>query len=62
MISPSTCCRIGNDDSDNRNGKDNDVRDYYRVEDEDGKRFWLYREGLYHPGLPPAWYIHGFFA
>lgn len=23
------------------------TRDYYRVEDEDGGRFWLYREGLY---------------
>ena len=23
------------------------TRDYYRVEDEDGRRYWLYREGLY---------------
>ena len=53
--------RIEGDNRDTR-PLSNDVRDYYRVEDEDGKRFWLYREGLYHPGLPPAWYIHGFFA
>ena len=23
------------------------TRDYFRVEDEDGRRFWLYRDGLY---------------
>src|SRR5690606_34508324 len=23
------------------------TRDYYRVEDADGRRFWLFREGLY---------------
>jgi protein ImuB len=35
-------------------------RDYFRVEAEDGRRFWLYREGA-----PPAggrWYLHGLFA
>ena len=37
-------------------------RDYYRVEDTEGRRFWLYREGLYKPGLPPRWYLHGEFA
>ena len=39
-----------------------DVRDYYRLEDEGGKRYWVYREGLYRPDRPPAWYLHGFFA
>ena len=38
------------------------TRDYYRVEDTEGRRFWLYREGLYKPGLPPRWYLHGVFA
>ena len=38
------------------------IRDYYRVEDEAGRRFWLYRRGLYRPELPPAWFLHGFFA
>lgn len=38
------------------------TRDYYRVEDTEGRRFWLYREGLYKPGLSPRWYMHGMFA
>ena len=37
------------------------IRDYYRVEDEEGRRFWLYRVGL--PGdPPPRWFVHGIFA
>ena len=41
-----------------------DTRDYYRVEDADGRRFWLYRDGLYDGGdsEPPRWYLHGFFG
>jgi protein ImuB len=38
------------------------IRDYYRVEDNDGLRFWIYREGLYRPDLPPRWYLHGMFG
>jgi protein ImuB len=38
------------------------VRDYYRVEDAEGARYWIFREGLYTPDRPPAWYLHGFFA
>jgi len=37
------------------------VRDYYRVEDADGRRFWLFRAGLYEPGTPPRWFVHGLF-
>ncbi len=42
----------------------NDTRDYYRVEDSDGRRFWLYRDGLYSDDIadPPRWYLHGFFG
>jgi protein ImuB len=37
------------------------IRDYYRVEDEDGRHFWLFRAGL--PGNPPpCWYVHGVFS
>ena len=37
------------------------IRDYYRVEDEEGRRFWLFRAGL--PGSPPPrWFVHGLFA
>jgi protein ImuB len=35
------------------------TRDYYRVEDSEGRRFWLYREGLYLAGITPRWYLHG---
>jgi protein ImuB len=38
-------------------------RDYYRVEDRKGRRFWLFRLGLYErEANSPAWYIHGLFA
>jgi protein ImuB len=37
------------------------ARDYYRVEDMTGRRFWLYREGLYGAAEPPRWFLHGFF-
>jgi protein ImuB len=38
------------------------VRDYYRVEDETGARFWLFRAGLYDPDNPPRWWLHGLFG
>jgi protein ImuB len=38
------------------------VRDYYRVEDEEGARFWLFRAGLYAPGRPARWFVHGLFG
>jgi len=38
-------------------------RDYYRVEDAAGHRFWLFRHGLHEAGgTPPDWYLHGQFA
>jgi protein ImuB len=37
------------------------IRDYYRVEDEEGRRFWLYRAGL-HGGGKPRWFVHGIFS
>ena len=46
-----------------RDGEMRSVRDYFRVEDEDGRRFWLFRRG---DGEDPAtgdrrWFLHGFF-
>lgn len=41
---------------------DQRTRDYYRVEDADGRRFWLFRQGLYGGEEPPRWFIHGLFA
>ncbi len=38
------------------------TRDYYRVEDKDGRRYWLYREGLYGETQAPRWFVHGLFA
>ncbi len=38
------------------------TRDYYRVEDAQGRRFWLFRDGLYgeEPNTP-KWFLHGIF-
>ena len=39
------------------------TRDYYLVEDTGGRRFWLYREGLYGRETAAArWFVHGLFA
>ncbi|HTD98204.1 MAG TPA: DNA polymerase Y family protein, partial [Mucilaginibacter sp.] len=35
-------------------------RDYYHVEDEAGRRYWLFRSGHYYEESS-QWYIHGFF-
>ncbi len=39
------------------------TRDYYLVEDGNGRRFWLYREGLYgRETAAPRWFVQGLFA
>jgi protein ImuB len=42
------------------------ARDYFRVEDKAGLRFWLFRAGLYRDtarGLAtPCWFLHGMYA
>jgi protein ImuB len=42
------------------------ARDYFRVEDKSGLRFWLFRAGLYRDFAPgaaaPAWFLHGTYA
>ena len=53
--------------------RDEAVRDYYRVEDAEGRRYWLYRAGLYGSGgddagtgngngASPRWYVHGLYG
>ncbi|HUW73351.1 MAG TPA: DNA polymerase Y family protein [Methyloceanibacter sp.] len=39
-------------------------RDYYRIEDEDGCRYWVFREGLYQESdaEAPGWFLHGVFG
>jgi protein ImuB len=40
------------------------LRDYYRIEDERGRRYWIYRRGLVGDGRGgvPDWFVHGLFA
>jgi len=40
------------------------LRDYYRVEDGAGRRYWIYREGLIGDGRGglPNWFMHGLFG
>ena len=40
------------------------LRDYYQVEDDNGRRYWIYREGLFGDGRggAPEWYMHGLFG
>jgi len=37
-------------------------RDYYYVEDDQGRRYWLFRLGHYQGDRSANWYLHGFFA
>jgi protein ImuB len=37
-------------------------RDYYYVEDEEGRRYWIFRLGHYDADKTYQWFIHGFFA
>ena len=47
-----------------RSAKTARLRDYYRVEDREGRRYWIYREGLHGDGRggDPVWYLHGLFG
>lgn len=40
------------------------LRDYYRIEDETGARYWIYRDGSLRDGRggTPGWYLHGVFG
>ncbi len=37
-------------------------RDYYRLEDEKGCRYWVFRQGLYGGPEAPRWFLQGLFA
>jgi protein ImuB len=37
-------------------------RDYYYVEDEEGRRYWLFRLGHYTGDKTHQWFLHGFFS
>ena len=38
------------------------TRDYYVVEDGEGRRFWIYRQGFHRDDEPATWYLHGVFS
>lgn len=40
------------------------LRDYYRIEDAEGRRYWIYRHGISgdERGGAPAWFLHGLFS
>lgn len=37
-------------------------RDYYRLESDSGRLFWIFRLGPYDGATPPVWRMHGVFA
>ncbi|MBX4958559.1 DNA polymerase Y family protein [Rhizobium lentis] len=43
-------------------GSDAEARDYFRIEDEAGHRYWIYRRGFYGQEVDPRWFMHGVFA
>lgn len=45
-----------------QSGRGGLTRDYYRIEDAQGRRYWLFRHGLYEEKPKPKWYLHGLFA
>lgn len=42
--------------------REGEHRDYYAVEDEQGRRYWLFRSGHYDTEKKVQWYLHGLFA
>nr|WP_255530241.1 DNA polymerase Y family protein [Novosphingobium sp. NBM11] len=38
------------------------TRDYYRIEDSEGRRYWMFRHGLFDEKSDPRWFLHGLFA
>ena len=42
-------------------GQTPQARDYYLVEDKQGQRFWIYREGVYRANERQRWFMHGLF-
>lgn len=43
-------------------GENQRTRDYYWLEDTNGRRFWVYRDGPFNADAAPRWYLHGLFA
>ena len=46
-----------------REAPETPTRDYYCLEDREGRRFWVFRQGLYGTETTaPRWFVHGLFA
>lgn len=43
-------------------GGESASRDYFRIEDTEGRRFWLYREGEHGGEVAPRWFMQGLSA
>jgi protein ImuB len=41
--------------------RDEPPRDYFVIEGEEGRRFWLFRRGAFTDETPPTWHMHGLF-
>jgi protein ImuB len=39
-----------------------ELRDYYRLEDEAGNRYWIFRLGHYRQDEKSKWFLHGYFS
>jgi protein ImuB len=56
---------LGNEPARNAVSSTPRPRDYYRIEDEVGQRFWVFRDGAFNradTGRTARWYLHGFCA
>jgi protein ImuB len=63
MLTAETVEAATNPDAEERYFIEGDTtRDYYVAEDDGGRRFWLFRLGLFGVAQSPRWYLHGFFG
>jgi protein ImuB len=42
--------------------EEGEYRDYYQVEDQEGRRYWVFRTGDYTENKSVQWFLSGFFA
>ena len=62
-LTADTVARAGQADAVERYFEEGEIsRDYYIAEDDGGRRFWLFRLGLFGIAETPRWFLHGFFS
>ncbi len=63
MLTPQSIEAAGAPENEGRYFEEGSIsRDYYVAEDDGGRRFWLFRAGLFGIAAEPRWYLHGFFS